>query len=93
MVKRASAKPEERSIKDSLRTLADGPSLEQLNGGYVCPPNAGPAWRAAHRAGVDMGLLEDAMRMTPKERLREHQRSLELVLELTNAGRDHDSAS
>ena len=34
--------------------------MELLNRGYVCPAEAGPAWRAAYVAGVDMGLIEDA---------------------------------
>ena len=56
--------------------------IEQLNGGYVCPEDAGPAWRAAHEAGVDMGLIQDALEMTPEKRLQAHQRALNLILSL-----------
>lgn len=67
--------------------------IEQLNRGYVCPPDAGPAWRAAHAAGVDMSLIDDALQMTPAERLRDHQRALNLVLSLqaTRIPNPHDS--
>ena len=67
--------------------------IELLNRGYVCPPEAGPAWRAACAAGVDMGLIEDAMRMSPEERLREHQRALNLVLAIVQTRSSHDSGS
>jgi len=56
--------------------------IEQLNRGYVCPPNAGPAWRAACDYGFDMSLVEDALSKTPEERLEEHQHALDLVLEV-----------
>jgi hypothetical protein len=36
---------------------------------YVCPPDAGPAWRAAYDAGFDMAELEDNLKLTPEERL------------------------
>ncbi len=49
---------------------------------YVCPPDAGPTWRAAYDYGFDMSLVEDALRRTPEERLVEHQRALNLVLEI-----------
>jgi hypothetical protein len=62
--------------------MSDDPLIPELNRGYVCPPTAGPAWREALAAGVDLGLLEDALRLPPKERLREHQRALALVLSL-----------
>ena len=67
--------------------------MELLNRGYVCPAEAGPAWRAAYVAGVDMGLIEDAMRMSPGERLREHQRALNLVLAMVQARSSYDSGS
>ena len=67
------------------RPLTDEARIEQLNRGHVCPPDAGPAWRTAHEAGVDMGLIEDALHMRPSERLREHQRALNLVLAVNEA--------
>ena len=78
---------------ESQLPLADRELVEQLNRGYVCPADAGPAWRAAHEAGVDMSLLEDALQMTPAKRLREHQRALDLVLALIKARSSHDSRS
>jgi len=56
-----------------------------LNQGYVCGPDDGRAWRAAYEAGVDMALLEDAIRMSPEARLREHQRALNQILGLLQA--------
>jgi hypothetical protein len=65
--------------------------IEELNRGYVCPPNAGPAWRAACEYGFDMSLVEDALKQTPEERLEEHQRALDMILEIKDAGVDHDT--
>ncbi len=62
-----------------------------MNGEYVLPPDAGPAWRAAHEAGLDMSLVEDALRLTPEERLAEHQRVLNFLLEVQKAGQSHAS--
>jgi len=45
--------------------------------GYVCPPDAGPAWRAAYEAGLDMAALEENLRLTPEERMDKHQRQLD----------------
>ena len=56
--------------------------IEELNRGYVCPPNAGPAWRAACDYGFDMSLVESALRQTPEQRLEEHQHALNLLLEI-----------
>ena len=41
--------------------MLDEALIEQLNRGYVCPPDAGPAWRAACEYGFDMSLVEDAL--------------------------------
>ena len=41
--------------------MLDEALIEQLNRGYVCPPEAGPAWRAACDYGFDMSLVEDAL--------------------------------
>jgi hypothetical protein len=59
--------------------------IEELNRGYVCPTDAGPAWRAACEYGFDMSLVEDALRMTPEQRIEEHQRSLNLLLAIEAA--------
>ena len=48
-------------------------------------PKAGPAWRAAEAYGCDMSLIEDNLRRTPLERLRQHDRALEMILQLRNA--------
>jgi len=49
--------------------MIDAETLAQMNGKYVMPPDAGPAWRAAVEYGFDMSLVEDALRMTPEQRL------------------------
>lgn len=64
--------------------------IDQLNRGYVCPPDAGPMWRAACDAGVDMSLVEDALQMSPAERLRAHQRALNQILTVMQARQSHD---
>lgn len=64
--------------------MIDEALIDQLNRGYVCPPDAGPAWRVACEYGFDMSLVEDALRKTPEERLEEHQRALDMLLELNN---------
>jgi hypothetical protein len=43
------------------------------------------AWRVAAAAGVDMSLLEHSLRLSPWERLVEHQHALELAETLQNA--------
>ena len=67
--------------------MLDEAIIDQLNRGYVCPPDAGPAWRAAMEAGVDMSLLEHSLTLMPWERLRENQRALNLALALEQAGK------
>jgi hypothetical protein len=62
--------------------VLDEALIEQLNRGYVCPPDAGPAWRAACDYGFDMSLVEDALKQTPEERLEEHQQALDMLLML-----------
>ena len=53
------------------------------------PPDAGPAWRAAAQYGFDMSLVEDSLRMTPAERLAEHQQVIDFLLEVQEAGQAH----
>ena len=69
--------------------MIDAATLAQINGEYVMPDDAGPAWRAAHAAGIDMSLIEDALRMTPEQRLDEHQQVLNFLLEVQEAGQAH----
>jgi len=66
--------------------------IEALNRGYACPPDAGPAWRAACEYGFDMSLVEDALGKSPEQRLEDHQRMLDLVLEL-NPKLSHEAAA
>ena len=65
--------------------MLDEDTLAQINGAYVMPPDAGPAWRAACEYGFDMSLVEDALSKTPEQRLEEHQRVLNLVVEIDAA--------
>jgi hypothetical protein len=69
--------------------MIDATTLAQMNGAYAMPPDAGPAWRAAHDAGVDMSLIEDSLRLTPEQRLAEHQQVLDFLLEVQDASRTH----
>lgn len=62
------------------RNTVEKATMDQIERGYVCPSDAGPFWRAACEAGIDMALLEDSLQMTPAERLRDHQRALNFVL-------------
>ena len=65
--------------------MLDEALIEQLNRGYVCPPDAGPAWRAACEYGFDMSLVEGALDLTPEERIEQHQRALDLMLDIEAA--------
>ena len=65
--------------------MIDEATLAQINGPYVCPPDAGPAWRAAAEYGFDMSLVEHTLQMTPEQRIEEHQRALNLFLEIESA--------
>ena len=66
--------------------MIDAATLAQMNGGYVMPPDAGPAWRAAREAGIDMSLIEEALKLTPEQRLAEHQQVINFLLEVQEAG-------
>ena len=66
--------------------MFDEETLAQINGKYVCPPDAGPAWRAAHEYGFDMSLVEAALKKTPEERLEAHQHVVDMILEARNSG-------
>jgi hypothetical protein len=61
----------------------------QINGEYAMPTDAGPAWRAAHAAGIDLSLIEAALQLTPEERLAEHQQVLDFLDEVRKAGPCH----
>ena len=67
--------------------MLDEALIEQLNAGYVCPLNAGPAWRAACHDGLDMSLVESSLERTPWERLLEHDSALAFFEEMAEAGK------
>ena len=69
--------------------MIDAATLAQMNGEYVMPPDAGPAWRAAVKYGFDMSLLEESLRLTPEQRLAEHQQVLDFLIEVQEAGQAH----
>ena len=71
--------------------MIDEATLAQMNGEYVMPPNAGPYWRAAHAAGIDMSQIEDFLKLTPEERLAEHQQVINFLLEVQETGESHAS--
>jgi len=80
-----------KSAKESgsQTVLIDKATLDQINGKYTLPADAGPAWRAAHAAGVDMTLIEASLAMTPEERLAEHQQVIDFLLQVQAAGKAH----
>lgn len=69
--------------------MIDATTLAQINGEYLMPSDAGPAWRAAHAAGVDMSLIDDFLRLTPEQRLAQLQQVLDFLIEVQEAGRTH----
>ena len=75
--------------KKMAALVIDETTLAQINGEYPLPPDAGPAWRAACEAGVDMSLVEGALKLTPEERLAEHQQVIDFLLEVQAVGEAH----
>jgi hypothetical protein len=69
--------------------VMDAETLARINGEYAMPVDAGPAWRAAHAAGIDMSLLEASLQLTPEQRLRELQQVIDFLLEVQEVGRNH----
>lgn len=69
--------------------MLDPETLAQINGQYVCPAEAGPAWRAAWAAGLDMSLIEASLKLTPEQRLAEHQQVVNSLVSVQAAGRSH----
>ncbi len=72
-----------------MDSMIDKATLAQMNGEQVMPPDASPAWRAACEYGFDMSLVQDALSKTPEERLEAHQRALDMILDLKEAGEHH----
>jgi hypothetical protein len=62
--------------------VIDEATLAQMNGKYVMPPDAGPAWREAGAAGLDMSLIEHSLEQSPAVRLAQHQQVLDFLLEV-----------
>ncbi len=71
--------------------MVDDALIEELNRGYVCPPDAGPAWREACEYGFDMAQVEDALGKTPEEMLEANQRMVDMILELNHGVNPHAS--
>ena len=69
--------------------MIDEETLAQMNGKYAMPPDAGPAWRAAAEYGFDMSLVEDALRLTPEQRLAEHHQVVNFLIELQESASTH----
>lgn len=69
--------------------MIDAETLAQINGKYVCPPDAGPAWRAAMESGIDMSLIEHSLLLLPEQRLAEHQQVIDFLLQVQEAGQSH----
>ena len=69
--------------------MLDDALIAELNRGYVCPPDAGPAWRAACEYGFDMSLVEEMLRLTPEQRLEWHQQALNTVIGLMEGETTH----
>lgn len=65
--------------------MIDAETLAQMNGKYVCPPDAGPAWIKAVEDGEDMSLIEENLRLSPWERLLSNDRELALLRAVQNA--------
>jgi hypothetical protein len=60
----------------------DAETIAELNAGYKCPPDAGPAWRKACEMGMDMSLIECNLEMTPWERLLQNDNALNFIEQL-----------
>ena len=69
--------------------MIDAATLAQMNGEYAMPADAGPAWRSAQEAGIDMSLIEDALKLTPEQRLAEHQQVINFLLEVQETGQSN----
>jgi len=65
--------------------MIDEATLAQMNGEYLMPPDAGPAWRRAYAAGIDMSLIEENLKRSPWERLLANDRALALIREIQEA--------
>lgn len=64
-------------------------SQQRLTPDPAPPYHADPAWQAAIDEGIDMDQLEFLLTLTPEERLIRHDKALELVRALRQAGIDY----
>src|SRR5882762_6265103 len=78
--------PRRKSSQQWGNSMLDKEILAQMNGKYACPPDAGPAWREAMAAGIDMSLIEHALTLTPEQRLAEHQQVIDFLLSIKGVG-------
>lgn len=60
-------------------------STKPWDGTPVPPPSSGPHWDAAAAMGLDMGLLEASIRMTPAERADRLQAMLDFIATVREA--------
>jgi hypothetical protein len=65
--------------------MIDDETLQEMNGQYRMPVDAGPAWRATAKMGVDMSLIEINLALTPWERLLRNDSALALIRALPAA--------
>jgi hypothetical protein len=65
--------------------MIDSATLAQMNGEYAMPADAGPAWRAAFAAGMDMSLIEENLKRSPWERLLANDSALALIRAIQQA--------
>lgn len=54
-------------------------TIAELNAGYQCPADAGPAWRRACEMGMDMSLVECNLELSPWDRLLQNESALRLI--------------
>lgn len=73
--------------------MIDEAILAQMNGEYVMPEDAGPAWRAARAAGMDISLIEENLQLGPWERLVGNAPALALAQALQTNGTVHQPAA
>ena len=62
-----------------------------MNGNHQ--PQQRTAWEEAEAEGMDMSLIDDNLRKTPLERIREHDRALRLALKLRKAMQERNEQS
>jgi hypothetical protein len=79
----------ENSNAAKLIPMIDEETLAQMNGKYLMPPDAGPAWRAAVEYGFDMSLIEESLKLTPEQRLAEHQQVINFLIEVQESNQSH----